>query len=64
MKGFIVKVFDKVNEVIVFNYKELYGVVLCNVDGERLSNYFMLIYIIVFIFILLVIYFIIKKVKK
>lgn len=64
MKGSIAKVFDKANEATVSNYKESYGVVLRNADGERLSNHFMLIYIIALILILLVIHFIIKKVKK
>ncbi|HEO5937776.1 TPA: ABC transporter permease [Streptococcus agalactiae] len=64
MKGSIAKVFDKANEATVSNYKESYGVVLRNADGERLSNHFMLIYIIALILILLAIHFIIKKVKK
>ncbi|HGC7637949.1 TPA: ABC transporter permease [Streptococcus agalactiae] len=64
MKGSIAKVFDKANEATVSNYKESYGVVLRNADGEWLSNHFMLIYIIALILILLAIHFIIKKVKK
>lgn len=64
MKGSIAKVFDKANEATVSNYKESYGVVLRNADGERLSNHFMLIYVIALILILLAIHFIIKKVKK
>ena len=64
MNGSIAKVFDKANEATVSNYKESYGVVLRNADGERLSNHFMLIYIIALILILLAIHFIIKKVKK
>ncbi|WP_424555560.1 ABC transporter permease [Streptococcus agalactiae] len=64
MKGSIAKVFAKANEATVSTYKESYGVVLRNTDGERLSNHFMLIYIIALILILLVIHFMIKKVKK
>lgn len=64
MKDSIAQVFDSAPSSVVNEYKESYGVVLQNVSGNHLSNSFMLSYILVIILALLIIYFMIKKVKK
>lgn len=64
MKDSIAKVFDSAPPSVVNEYKESYGVVLRNASGDHLSNSFMLSYILVIILALLIIHFMIKKVKK
>ena len=64
MKDSIAQVFDSVPSSVVNEYKESYGVVLQNASGDHLSNSFMLSYILVIILALLIIHFMIKKVKK
>ena len=64
MKDSIAQVFDSAPSSVVNEYKESYGVVLQNVSGNHLSNSFMLSYILVIILALLIIHFMIKKVKK
>ena len=64
MKESIAKVFDSAPSSVVNEYKESYGVVLQNASGDHLSNSFMLSYILVIILALLIIHFMIKKVKK
>ena len=64
MKDSIAQVFDNAPSSVVNEYKESYGVVLQNVSGNHLSNSFMLSYILVIILALLIIHFMIKKVKK
>ena len=64
MKDSIAQVFDSAPSSVVNEYKESYGVVLQNVSGAHLSNSFMLSYILVIILALLIIHFMIKKVKK
>ena len=64
MKESIAQVFDKAPASVVNTYKESYGVVLQNASGEQLSNQFMLTYISIVIVALLLLHFIIKKVKK
>lgn len=64
MKDSIAQVFDSAPSSAVNEYKESYGVVLQNASGDHLSNSFMLSYILVIILALLIIHFMIKKVKK
>lgn len=64
MKDSIAQVFDSAPSSVVNEYKESYGVVLQNASGDHLSNSFMLSYILVIILALLIIHFMIKKVKK
>ena len=64
MKDSIAKVFDSAPPSVVNEYKESYGVVLRNASGDHLSNSFILSYILVIILALLIIHFMIKKVKK
>lgn len=63
MKDSIVQVFDKAPSGVVNDYKESYGVVMLNNSGEQMSGQFMLTYIIIVTVVLLVIQFVIKKVK-
>ena len=64
MKDSITQVFENAPSSVVNEYKESYGVVLQNAGGVHLSNSFMLSYILVIILALLIIHFMIKKVKK
>ena len=64
MKDSISQVFENAPSSVVNEYKESYGVVLQNAGGVHLSNSFMLSYILVIILALLIIHFMIKKVKK
>lgn len=63
MKDSIVQVFDKAPSEVVNAYKESYGVVMLNNSGEQMSGQFMWIYIIIVTVVLLLIQFVIKKVK-
>lgn len=64
MKDSISQVFDKAPISVVNDYKESYGIVLQNANGNQLSNQFILSYIATIIVALLVFHLVIKKVKK
>ena len=64
MKNSIAQVFNDAPSSVINEYKESYGVILQNASGNHLSNSFMLSYILVIILALLIIHFMIKKVKK
>ncbi|MBT1018444.1 ABC transporter permease [Canibacter sp. lx-72] len=64
MESAINKVFDGAPAEVAENYRETYGVILSNPDGEHLSAEFMLLYIAAITLGLLLIHFIIKKVKR
>lgn len=64
MKDAIAQVFDKAPDSVVTTYKESYGVVLQHANGEQLSNQFMLTYMAVILAALLILQFLMKRLKK
>lgn len=64
MKDTIAQVFDQAPVEVVNNYKESYGVVLVNNNGEQLSNSLMLTYLATIMIALLILQFMVKRFKK
>lgn len=64
MKSSLTSVFDKADSSVMTDYKESYGVILKNANGDSLSNRLMLTYCFGVVLAFLLLHFVIKKVKK
>ncbi|WP_205402106.1 ABC transporter permease [Streptococcus lutetiensis] len=64
MKSSLTSVFDKADSSVMTDYKESYGVILKNANGDYLSNRLMLTYCFGVVLAFLLLHFVIKKVKK